>query len=200
MTYAAALQRGFNPGFTDPQGGEEGGDWPPRPDFPPLVSNADRAAVFGEFRFEPVGSDTDDVRILGGWEQSNLQSVTISQLVGVKGAPATGRISVHKLVVDQVRGLFQSWEDAGLGDLILAWEGSAVARFVRGSRTLLSNHAWGTAFDINEPWNKFGGVPALRGDKGTVRELVPIAHEYGFYWGGHFSRSDGMHFEVARVQ
>ncbi len=54
MTFAAALQRRFDPGFTDPQGGEDGGDWPPRPDFPPLIANADRAAVFGEFRFEPA--------------------------------------------------------------------------------------------------------------------------------------------------
>src|SRR5512134_324631 len=64
MTYAAALQRGFNPGFTDPQGGADGGDWPPRPDFRPLVANADRAAVFGEFRYAPVGPGTDDIRIL----------------------------------------------------------------------------------------------------------------------------------------
>jgi len=28
---------------------------------------------------------------------------------------------------------------------------------------------------------------------------VPIAHDHGFYWGGHFSRSDGMHFEVAKL-
>ncbi|PYN75607.1 MAG: hypothetical protein DMD96_27450 [Candidatus Rokuibacteriota bacterium] len=29
---------------------------------------------------------------------------------------------------------------------------------------------------------------------------VPIAQEHGFYWGDHFSRCDGMHFEVARVR
>lgn len=72
-------------------------------------------------------------------------------------------------------------------------------RFVRGSRTTLSNHSWGTAFDINYAWNCLGALPALRGEKGSVRELVPIAHRHGFYWGGHFSRRDGMHFEVARV-
>jgi hypothetical protein len=34
-----------------------------------------------------------------------------------------------------------------------------------------------------------------------VRELVPIANAFGFYWGGHFGagRVDGMHFEVAKV-
>jgi len=39
----------------------------------------------------------------------------------------------------------------------------------------------------------------LVGQKGCVRELVPIAHENGFYWGGHFSRLDGMHFEIAKI-
>ena len=199
MTYAAALQRGFDPGFTDPHGGEDGGDWPPRPDFPPLVANADRAAVFGEFRYEPIGPDTDDIRILGGWQKANIQPVTVPQLVGVKGAPATGRIWVHKLVIEQVRALFQAWDGAGLTDLILTWDGSFVPRFVRGSRTTLSNHAWGTAFDVNYPWNRLGTVPAMRGDKGSVRDLVPVAADHGFYWGGHFSRRDGMHFEVAKL-
>jgi hypothetical protein len=199
MTYAAALQRGFDPGFTDPQGGAAGGDWPPRPGFLPLVANADRAAVFGAFRYEAVGPDTDDIRILGGWQQANIRPMVVSQLAGIKGAPATGRIWVHRLMGAQIQALFRAWEEARLGNLVLTWEGSFAPRFVRGSRSTLSNHAWGTAFDINYQWNRLGAVPALRGDRGSVRELVPIAQAHGFYWGGHFSRCDGMHFEVARV-
>lgn len=200
QSYAAALERRFDPGFVDPHGGEDGGDWPPRPDFSPLVANADRETVFGKFDYERLGSDVDDIRILGGWQQANIQPVTIRQLVEVKGAPGNGRIWVHRLVVEQVRALFAAWADAGSDELVLTWEGSFAPRFVRGSRTTLSNHAWGTAFDINFPWNRLGAVPALRGERGSVRELVPIAHEHGFYWGGHFSRCDGMHFEVARLQ
>ncbi|HBA39063.1 MAG TPA: hypothetical protein DCZ05_04785 [Deltaproteobacteria bacterium] len=33
----------------------------------------------------------------------------------------------------------------------------------------------------------------------SVHQLVQIAHRHSFYWGGHFSRRDGMHFEVARI-
>ena len=63
---------------------------------------------------------------------------------------------------------------------------------------MLSNHAFGTAFDINVPFNPLGARPALIGKQGSVRELVPIANEHGFFWGGHFGkRPDGMHFEVA---
>ncbi|MBP0649891.1 M15 family metallopeptidase, partial [Mycobacterium tuberculosis] len=56
------------------------------------------------------------------------------------------------------------------------------------------------AFDINAEWNPLGVEPAAMGAKGCVRELVPIANRFGFYWGGHFStRADGMHFEVAKL-
>jgi hypothetical protein len=75
-----------------------------------------------------------------------------------------------------------------------------VPRFIRGSRTTLSNHAFGTAFDINCDFNRLGHTPALMGERGCVREMVRIAHENGFYWGGHFTRLDGMHFEVAKLQ
>jgi hypothetical protein len=83
--------------------------------------------------------------------------------------------------------------------LILTFDGSYVARFVRGSTSVLSNHSFGTAFDINVTWNRLGVVPALVGQKGSVRELVGIANDNGFYWGGHFTRLDGMHFEIAKL-
>lgn len=200
LTLAAALQRGFDAGFSDPQGGTSGVEWPPPPIFAALVSNAERQEVFGRFRFERVRPGADDIRILGDWQARNIERVTIPQLKGVKGAPASGRIALHRRVVEQTRALFDAWEQAGLSSLVLTFEGSFVPRFVRGSSQTLSNHAWGTAFDINYAWNKLGAVPALRGRKGSVRELVPLANEHGFYWGGHFrNRADGMHFEVARV-
>ena len=48
--------------------------------------------------------------------------------------------------------------------------------------------------------NGLGKKPAMIGEIGCVRELVPIANECGFYWGGHFDkRKDGMHFEIAKI-
>jgi hypothetical protein len=198
-TYAAALQEGFDPGFTDPLGGTSGAEWPAPPIFAPLVSNAERAETFGSFRYERIAPDKDDIRIFGGWDAENIVSISIPQLRGVQGAPKSGRIRVHKLVTGQFQALFAAWQQASLLRLIKTWDGSFVPRFVRGSGTTLSNHAWGTAFDINVAWNPRGALPALRSREGSVRELVPLANEHGFYWGGHFSRRDGMHFEVARV-
>lgn len=198
LAYAAALRAGFDPGFSDPLGGDAGLEWPPPPSFVPLVSNRDREEIFGAFRYERTGS-SGAIRILGDWEGGNIVRVEVPQLAGVPGAPRGGRIRVHRLVAEQCRAIFRSWEEAGLMPPVLSWGGSFAPRFVRGSRTVLSNHAWGTAFDINAAWNPLGAVPPPRGQVGSVRELVPLAHECGFYWGGHFSRRDGMHFEVARV-
>ena len=83
-------------------------------------------------------------------------------------------------------------------ELILTYAGSFVPRFIRGSLSNLSQHAFGSAFDINARWNAFGATPAALGSKGTVRPLVAIANQLGFYWGGHFARRDGMHFEIAK--
>ena len=95
--------------------------------------------------------------------------------------------------------LFERWEQAGLKPLVSSWAGAFTPRFTRGSRSVLSNHAYGSAFDINAEWNGLGALPRLLSERGSVRKLVPIANELGFYWGGHFSRRDGMHFELARL-
>lgn len=68
---------------------------------------------------------SDDVRILGRWQKANIKTVAIQQIDGVRGAPATGRIYVHRLVVEQMRALFAAWDEAGPGDRILTWEAAS---------------------------------------------------------------------------
>lgn len=175
---------------------------PPAPDFPPLVSTADRQRAFGAFRFQPapVPGNPEAIRILDGWAETNIVRVTIPQLVGVEGAPRDGAVWFHKAASEQLVNLFKAWDEAGLIHLIETWAGSFVSRFIRGSRTVLSNHAFGTAFDINAAWNGLGAMPARAGSHGSVRELVPLANEFGFFWGGHYTRRrDAMHFEVAKI-
>ena len=197
-TFAKAIELGFGE-LGDEVGDETSPKWPPPPDFSPL-SVSERAQIFGTFRYEPapVPGNPEAIVVRDNWAMTNITTVEIPQLKGKLGAPGSGRVQFHTLAAVQFKALWQAWEDAGLLPLVLSWAGSYVPRFVRGSRTYLSNHAWGTAFDINAPQNPLGAEPALVGKPGSTRKLVQLANENGFYWGGHFGgRPDGMHFEVA---
>ena len=175
--------------------------FPPKPSsLTPLVSNSERGKLLGAFRYEaaPEKDNPEAIRILGDWEDKNIVTFSVPQLVKL-GLSKTGNVRLHKFAQDNMLALWAAWEKAKLLKLVLSYDGGFVPRFVRGSRSSLSNHAFGTAFDINYEWNQLGAVPAYKGDEGSVRELVPLANENGFYWGGHYdSRLDGMHFELAR--
>jgi len=179
-------------------------DWPPKPAFAPLVSNDARVAIFGRFGYDaaPVAGNPERVVIRGSWQTHNIVWVPIPQMAKRKlgEAGAIGGMLFHRLGVQQLLGMWAAWEEAGLLDRVLEFDGSFVPRFVRGSTETLSNHAFGTAFDINYAQNQLGHIPALAGSLGSVRELVPIANQFGFYWGGHYGgRPDGMHFELAKI-
>ena len=186
----------------DPADDRFGPNWPPSPVFKPIVGTAGRQREFGRFAFvhEPVPGNRENIRIIDGWDRDNVVTVHLPQLAGVRDGPRSGGVRFHRRAAAQLEALWRAWEEAGLTDRVLRWSGSFVPRFIRGSTTTLSNHAFGTAFDINFDWNQLGQLPALVGEEGCVRELVPIAHAHGFYWGVHFrNRPDGMHFEVATV-
>jgi hypothetical protein len=175
--------------------------WPQNPGIKNL-SFVDRRKLFGNFSYiaAPTAGNPEAIRITDGWASSNITTVTIPQLAGVSGASRMGAVQIHTKIANQTVALFHAWDDAGLKDRILTWGGSWVPRFIRGSRTSLSNHAWGTAFDINAQWNGLGAKPAVVDQKGCVRELVEIAVQFGFYWGGWFpNRPDGMHFEAYKI-
>ncbi|MCX6266639.1 MAG: M15 family metallopeptidase [Bacteroidetes bacterium] len=196
-TYLKAMQFGFqlvddHPANTD----ENSSNWPPPPDFKPLTQSQ-LQAMFGKLGFT-IKPDNSSVNITNGWQALNLVTIEIPQ---IKALPPyhTNKISVHKKVVPQFQRLFTEWEKAGLSKYLLTFDGSFNPRLIRGSSTVLSNHAFGIAIDINVPWNGLGVIAALKGQKGSVRELVTIANNLGFYWGGHFQRNDGMHFEIAKI-
>jgi hypothetical protein len=77
----------------------------------------------------------------------------------------------------------------------LGTAGMLCARFVRGSTTAISNHAWGTAIDLT-----LAGRLDARGD-GKVQvgltRIAPIFNAHGWYWGAGFGTEDAMHFEAS---
>ncbi|HEY6881517.1 MAG TPA: M15 family metallopeptidase [Polyangiales bacterium] len=197
-TFASAQTLGFNPGFVDASADEHGPNWPAPPGFPPLNAQQ-REQLLGAFQYEaaPTEENPEAIRILGGWVEQNIVSVSIPQLsFFTQGRP----IRLHRIAAPVFERFFAEVAKAGLSDAILQFGGAFTPRFIRGSRKTLSPHAHGSAIDLNQSWNRLGTTPALRGKAGSVRELVSLANTCGLYWGGHFaSRPDGMHFELARV-
>lgn len=200
VTYAAAKALGFSPEPSDVSpDDEEGPNWPPKPDFYPL-SPQDRVALLGQFSFRPAGisKNPEAIVITDDWVRKNIVQVAIPQLTHLAGF-AGKTVALHTKCAAQFKDFFQAIDDAGLCDRLLSWGGAWAPRFVRGSRTHLSNHAYGSAVDVNVAWNMLGCTPALKHKRGSVRELVSIANSFGLYWGGHFTRQDGMHFELAKL-
>lgn len=196
-TFGMAMQLGYSVARDPLNTDETGPNWPPAPDFAPVVSTAQKQQLFGAMAYVPAPTpwNREAIRITNGWDRDNIVMAKVPQLARVG---ASTSVAFHKAAVWQFEQLWAAWEAAGLLDLVVSWEGSYAPRFVRGSTTYLSNHAYGTAFDINAKFNALGAKPALVGRTGSVRKLVPLANEWGFYWGGHFGgRPDGMHFEVA---
>jgi len=193
-TWLAAYKDGMP--FSDNQKKE----FPLKPGFSPLLSRQTLFDYFGEIKYKhtPTPSNPENISILNDFETKNIIPVVIPQLSKVLAGSYTS-ILFHRKGADQLRGFFEALEKQGLLELLLSYGGSYNARLIRGSKTALSNHAFGTAFDINMLWNPFNGTPTALGQYGSIRELVPLAHAYGFYWGGHFTRKDGMHFEIAKL-
>lgn len=175
-------------------------NYPQKPNFSPILNNSQREALFGRISFKanPSSSNPEAIIITNSFERDNIVSVDIPQL-GIATMGKYVRMRFHKACAYQLQQFFIEIEQKELLHLVKSFGGAYYPRFIRGSKTVLSNHSFGTAFDINENSNGLGKTPALVGTEGSVRELVPIANKWGFYWGGHFARPDGMHFEVAKI-
>jgi hypothetical protein len=69
-------------------------------------------------------------------------------------------------------------------------------RNVRGDMNNLSNHASGTAMDLNATKHPLGKVGTFPNEK--VPMIRALAKKYGLIWGGDYrNRKDEMHFEIA---
>jgi hypothetical protein len=189
-----------------------GTSWPPAPASPPQPNPKLTESLFGRFNFvlSPTPDNPERIEILDNWVGDNIVSLHIPELD--KGlfadrntyvVHAVGRIQCHKLAAPKFTELFAEWGKAKLIDRVITCAGAFSPRLIRGSTTAnranLSNHAWGSALDINDAQNQRKHVPVTLNARGCVRELVEIANALGFYWGGHFRTKDGMHFELAKL-
>ena len=72
-------------------------------------------------------------------------------------------------------------------------------RQTRGSDRILSNHASGTAIDLNAIKHPLGKSNTFNKDQRNMINL--LITNYGLTWGGNYKkRKDDMHFEIALSQ
>jgi len=150
------------------------------------------------------------IELLDSFEQNNIVRVFVPQLQGVddgrtetRGDIFNGQVKFFRGATGQLLDAFAEIEGNGLKDRLISFAGSFNARLIKkksgGPVHTPSNHAFGTAFDINSEFNGQGHAPAALGRRGSVLELVPILERHGFKWGGRFPTPDGMHFEIATL-
>ena len=89
----------------------------------------------------------------------------------------------------EFHSLIEPIDDDGLDDWGYAY------RDVRGVPGKLSNHASGTAIDLNATKHPLGALGTF--DAAKVPMLRALAKKYGLTWGGEWTRPDPMHFEIS---
>jgi len=163
------------------------------------LSESERKKLWGD----PLKEVVDGKPVVNqDWYDENIRRVHVPQLKGMDcyGNPSSGNVYFHKRAAAQFLGAMQDCEDEGLLGDFTSFGGTYVFRFIRGSTTTLSNHAFGVAPDFNMKENGLGKQPALVGETGTLRRIARIFEKWGFFWGGWFrSRKDGMHFECVKA-
>lgn len=143
------------------------------------------AEAVGSFTYTPRADGT--IAVDPAWVSANIRTETV---------PILGTVTCHKAMLPQMRAALQEIVDRGLADKIYPdqYAGCFYPRFIaRDPSQGLSLHSWGIAFDINTTGNQ-------RGVAGDIdRTVVEIFKKWGFAWGGDWSYTDPMHFEMAAV-
>ncbi len=120
----------------------------------------------------------------------------VDEYIRTEEVPILGTVTCNKGMLPQLRGALTEIVQLGLADEINPDEyaGCYYPRYINRSPEYgLSLHSWGIAVDLNVPGN-------LRGTVGEMdRTVVTIFKKWGFAWGGDWSYTDPMHFEMAKV-
>jgi hypothetical protein len=153
------------------------------------LTEAKKTELYGliEYRLAPRPGFPGWVEFTNQWHLHNLTRIYIPEIKHYM------TWNIH--AIDQLLSFWKEVGDTGLTELVISHDGDWVSRKVRrGSK--LSDHARGTAFDINAAWNPFHRLPAEFGERGCILPLVPIAFKHGFGW----YPWDGMHFQIAELR
>ena len=154
--------------------------------------NRDLKVAGPKFLRETFGLPREDLN-------DNCQSMTNERLESKLVVEQVGpvRVRLLKPAIDSLRQVFDTIQKVD-PDLYarIKTAGSLCVRFIRGSTTSASTHAYGLALDLN-----IDGVLDMLGDGKTQLGLTILADFFraeGWVWGAAWEREDSMHFEVSR--
>lgn len=162
----------------------------PRPASPTI--NQGLEAVTPRFMVDRLGSPRQSYT-------ADCQPMTDEVLRKHVTTASVGRFKVTGLTpaVDSLRNaLVQVQREQPDVYAALGTAGMLCCRLVRGSKTAISNHSWGTAIDFT-----LNGLLDQRGNNKVqlgLTLIAPIMNRFGWYWGAAFRTEDAMHFEASR--
>jgi hypothetical protein len=138
-------------------------------------------ARFGEFGVPSLYRGRQDP----AWTRANIVT---------RNLPLLGRVSCHRLVIDDLAAAMADLQRQRLDGLVDAADfqrrgGCWTRRLLRDADGRLSRHAWGIAVALDVAANPPGSRPV------TDQRLVKAMARHGFTWGGRWLRPDGSHFE-----
>ena len=132
-----------------------------------------------------------------GWPASDDQKLIAVTPYKIKGTERSIRCAkyagpllagfaseFHKLIEPIDEGVFDDWAYS--------------FRMIRGSTDKLSNHASGSAIDLNATKHPLGKAGTF--EPTNVPMIRALAKKYGLRWGGDYVRKDEMHFEIMLSQ
>lgn len=102
------------------------------------------------------------------------------------------RIYCNKLMIGPLTQAFTNLINTGYVKELKTWDGCFNIRNKRGLNSQ-SLHSWGIAVDVNAAWNGLNKVPTLSAG------FVKCFTDAGFDWGGTWTRKDGMHFQLKKI-
>lgn len=147
--------------------------------------------LFGDVKFKTKHSvwiRGDKISFISGFDASKIKEIYISQLKNVPGAN-NGKLFFHIDGHDQLQQVFKDIEKLKLLKFIRSCGGTLSMRLRKPTNghlsKLPSNHAFGTAIDLNYDDKALGA---------TVSPVAPVFEASGFKWGADFN--DPMHFEI----
>src|SRR5262245_32221515 len=149
--------------------------WPRKTSKLDYITTSQRDRYYGPIQYipSPTPDNPEGIHITNDFQAKNITREFF---------PLIGTASIHKLAAPSLRQALTEIERDGLGRYVTSYAGGYYPRFVRGSRSNLSSHSYGTSIDINASSNG-------QGTQGTQEQemLAPYFERNGWYWGKRFS-------------